>query len=92
MNGITVNVPEDQWTPIGEPDPLTRLLVPLHIVGQCSLHLEARQVRFEDGEAVFVEYPEDLDTLFELYSADKGFTTYQAFGRQYVLFAVPYGR
>jgi hypothetical protein len=88
---ISIDVPEDVWATAGDPDPLARLIVPLSVAGQCSLHLEARQVVVEDGQTVFVEFPEDLDALYALYTPDGEFETYQAFGREYVLFAVPYG-
>lgn len=91
MEQTIIDIPEAAWRPIGETDPHTRLLTTVIVAGQCSLHLEARQITVDDsGMQEMIEYPADMEALCELYLPDSGYETYEAFGRTYVLFATPY--
>lgn len=82
------------WEECGESDPQTRLLATIRVHG-CPLHLEARQVCYDDhGLQTFVEYPEDYGALCALYSCDapEAFHTFTRNGREYVPFTIPFQR
>lgn len=79
-----------QWQPTGgEEDPKTRLLAHIKI-GDLDMHLEARQVTEDaEGYQTTIDYPEDHDAMCGI--ADTVFTTTIIDGREYFLFALPYG-
>lgn len=78
------------WDAVGqEPDTLTRLLAHIRVCG-LDMHLEAREVVYEDDMQTTKEYPDDHDAMCSI--ADTTFTTIEIGGREYFLFALPYGR
>lgn len=79
-------VPVDPHSP-----PLSRLLGTI-VIGGCSLHVEAIEVKQVDGFQTPVDERCE-DTLDELYALEGGngqFTTAEIDGRQYVVYCTPY--
>jgi hypothetical protein len=85
----TIKLEDLQWEAIGEKEPQHRLLAHIQI-GTLSMHLEAREV-YEDEEGLqrSYEYDDDLERLHAI--TDCAFETIIIDGREYFLFAVPYG-
>lgn len=78
------------WTEIGETDPKSRLLAHIRIAG-VDMHLEAREVADDDDQQTTIDYPEDHDALCNMSGSGGALTTATIDGREYVLFALPFG-
>ena len=80
-----------QWDEVGpEHNPACRLLAHIRIA-HLDMHLEAREVEYDaDRSQSAVEYEADYDMLCTV--ADSDFSTIEIKGREYFLFALPYGR
>jgi hypothetical protein len=76
------------WTEIGETDPKSRLLAHIRIAG-VDMHLEAREVAYDGDLQTTVDYPDDHDALCNI--AGGAVTTATIDGREYFLFALPFG-
>jgi hypothetical protein len=79
------------WEACGESNPFTRLLATIYVNG-CAMHLEAREVTLNTDEQGFVDYPEDYESLCNLYCPDGSFQTFELNGRTYLPFAVPFSQ
>lgn len=78
------------WDQIGEDEPTTRLLAHIRIAG-VDMHLEAREVTIDrEGFQTTLEYPDDHGALCNM-SDTAGFTTAEIDGREYFIYALPYG-
>jgi hypothetical protein len=78
------------WDKIGETDPANRMLAHIRIAG-LDMHLEARQVEYDgDGNQGIVDFSDDYDHLSAM--CDCAFTTVEIEGREYLLYATPYGK
>jgi hypothetical protein len=85
----TIPFSDIEWNAIGANDPATRLLAHIRI-GDLDMHLEAREVEYDDtGNQGTKEYGDDYDYLVAI--ADTAFSTTLIDGREYLLFATPYG-
>lgn len=85
----TIRFDQLQWQKIGDEDKAHRMLAHIRI-GDLDMHLEAREVAQDhEGNQTTLEYPDDHEALCNL--ADANFTTTIIDGREYFLFALPYG-
>ncbi|WYK05472.1 hypothetical protein DWF04_006075 [Cereibacter sphaeroides f. sp. denitrificans] len=78
------------WDETGQEDPRSRLLAHIRVAG-VDMHLEAIEVaETEDGQiAICDERRNDLGTLQDIEGT--AFATVEIGGRDYVLYATPYG-
>lgn len=86
----TIPLEAIKWDEIGEEDKGARLLAHIRI-GTLDMHLEARAVDPTADCQTLLEYDEDLDRMNGI-AGDVAFETLEINGRDYVLFALPYGR
>ncbi|QIG75672.1 hypothetical protein EVC20_101 [Rhizobium phage RHph_Y2_17_1] len=85
----TIRLEDLAWDQIGEEDPEHRLLAHIRI-GDLDMHLEAREVCVDaEGLQTTLEYPDDHGVMCNI--ADCSFTTTEINGREYFVFALPYG-
>lgn len=84
----TISFDQIQWDEIGEEDPKTRMLAHVRI-GDLDMHLEARQVIEDEEGQNTLEYQDDYERLIGI--SDVAFQTTIIDGREYLLFALPYG-
>ncbi len=88
-NPPTIRFDQLLWQEIGQEDPKHRMLAHIRI-GDLDMHLEAREVVADkEGCQTTLEYPDDHGTMCGI--ADTYFTTTMIDGREYFLFALPYG-
>ena len=76
------------WEAIGETDPRSRLLAHIRIAG-LDMHLESREVIYNGDLQTTIDYPYDHGAMCLI--ADTAFRTTTIDGREYFLFALPYG-
>lgn len=85
----TIPLSDLQWDAIGEHDPKSRLLAHIRI-GSLDMHLEAREIAAGTDMQQTIDYPEDHEAMSGI--ADCAFETLEIDGREYFLFALPYGQ
>lgn len=88
-NPPTIRFDQLEWDKIGTLDPAHRMLAHIRI-GDLDMHLEAREVTIDRyGCQTTLEYPSDHGSMCEI--ADAVFKTTMIDGREYFLFALPFG-
>lgn len=90
LDSPTIPLDEIRWDDISqEAGAGTRLLAHIRI-GCLDMHLEAREVAVDrDGLQTTVEYPDDHAAMSAI--SESFFQTLEINGREYFLFALPYG-
>jgi hypothetical protein len=85
----TIKLEDLIWEQIGDEDPEHRLLAHIKI-GDLDMHLEARELTEDsEGNQTTLEYPDDHGVMCNI--ADTTFIPLEINGRDYFVFALPYG-
>jgi hypothetical protein len=89
----TLTIPEHHWEENGETDKSSRLSAAIYLNG-VGMHFEARAV-IEDEQHCQVavgDWTEDVDThLATIVQPDGPWETWTIRGREYIIFAYPFG-
>lgn len=88
-NPPTIRLEDLIWDEIGEEDnPRSRLLSHIRI-GDLDMHLEAREIDQTQEFQTTISCPESTERLQAIEEVE--FTTTDINGREYIMFALPYG-
>lgn len=81
---------DGEWEQTGDQTPWSRLTLRKRLkVNGCVLRVEARAVETVDGTMSAVEWPEDLDSIYSVSTADGPLDTTTIMGREYIVLALP---